>query len=235
MKPRYSMNAKLLSVTVSLLTAITLFIFLSSFQKTVESNKVKSETNISDTIEKFLYTYDSTGRLIVSEYRKQNIKRTYDYGIQDSIIITDWSNNGHRSRQAWLIDIDGHLLKGLNVKHTYDQHGFLIESVYDLLPHVRKEVFTIFKGDIIKRQVLDDGKVTAITNYTYFNFPDNKNYGQSFRGQRSVHLEKTKTEHDKGTTKTSTYSYTFDNFGRVITKTVSCSDSSSTWAYTYVD
>jgi hypothetical protein len=226
---------KYLFKSVALTTTAVLAISFSSLQKTFVSNKVKSEVNASGSGEKFLYSYDSLGRLLVFENEKQNTKRIYDYSLHDSIIIIQMDNKTRQHRQAWLIDTNGYLYKGSNVVHTYNQYGFLVESDYTFKSHSSKEVFSISNEDVTKREVLDDGKVTAATEWTYYPTKDNRDYGQAFRGRRSEHLKKTESELYKDSTILTTYTYTFDNLGRVNTQTISSPKGNNTWKYSYTN
>ena len=200
----------------------------------VRSQIITSPTGVPDTT---IYTYDNTGRLATS--LEDTLLTTYTYG-SNSITVTNMLS-GHTFLTVYNTSPGGLATSdSKGFVYTYSSWGYLMSLSYTGAGTYDSTLYLVSDGNVnttIRHQVdsSTDNRVTTV--YTYLSTIDSRDYGLSFLGGQSTNLINTETitQIINGSTYTInyTYSYTFDNKGRVTQQVKSSGTATYTTAYTY--
>lgn len=181
-----------------------------------DTNWVRTEAFGNEPPSEF-YVYDAMGRLISDSFNGDVKRYTYN---QDTITCNNFLNSQQYITNKYYLNARGLVYFDGQQYYYYDSLGENIESIYG----ADTEIFVWSHGDIVKEWAAG---ATDTGTFSYFDIPDNRNFGQQYFGRSAYHLIKSNSLSES-------YSYSFDGLGRVSTLTVN--DGSgilNTTTYTY--
>ena len=232
-------------LTTLLFSFLLITILLSSCKKdtsapiNVTISKVRSQiiTSSSGLPDTTIYTYDNTGRLYTS--LEDTLLTTYTYGsntvtvtsmLAGRTFLTIYNTN---SRGLATSDSKSFVYK-------YSSWDYLTSLSYTGTGIYDSTLYFVSGGNVdntVRHQVDSATDNLVTTTYTYLSIIDSRDYGLSFLGKQSTNLINTETitQVINGSTYTIryTYSYTFDNKGRVTQQVRSSGTATYTTAYAY--
>jgi|GEM_PF-2949665 len=212
---------------------------VSGLPTSVTVSNVKSTISTSPTgaLDTFVYTYDGNGRqlsnktdTVVTSYVYASGTVTMNIALAGEIFTTIYNTNS--AGQA-ISDTKGNT-------YSYDSLGYLTLLAHTISGGYDSTVYTIVNGNVttsVLRQIDAATNNTVTTTYTYLSTVDSRNYGLAFLGKQNTNLISTEniTQVINGATYTSsyTYTYTFDNQGRVVQQLEASGSDTYTTSYTY--
>jgi hypothetical protein len=211
---------------ISFIFLFSLVILFSGYKDPKADSRVKTVTTLSNAVTTVNhYCYDSLGRCAYNWYDGGDTAYFFyekNKVIQKSnqSVMTFTLNN-----KGYIIDLDG-------ITNTYDDSDYLIKTDDG---RITKSILTISNGDIIKAiniQIYD----SAIQNcdsaiLSYYQQFDTRNYGLPTYGRENIHLLKIQRIYSSKGGYMTSYTYSFDELGRVKKETTKTS--TSVWVHTY--
>jgi YD repeat-containing protein len=165
------------------------------------------------------YTYDAQGRCVSAN--ENNNLTTYTYG-QGTVTI-----NSSTGTTYGALNSNGLIIRGSDsTYYTYDANGYLIAETNTGTGN--SQTNTISNGNLVSEVQTVSGS-TVTNTFTYGSSYDSRNFGLAFRGKQSVNL----CTSNISSGSTTTYSYTYDSYGRIATETISQSGPVVSYTYTY--
>ncbi len=230
------------------LTSIIAFIVIAAFLGgchkdasviVTHTSKVKSESTTSPSGIPYTvtYTYDSSGRQVVSQ--TDTVVTTYVYGPDTITKTIDLANHFYVTKYA--VNAAGMILSDSKFYvYNYDNNGYLSTLSYTGNGNYDSTVYTISGGNVMSAVLhqVDSGTNNLVTTtYTYMSNTDSRNYGMSCMGKQNNNLISTQTVTQviNGSTysESYTYTYSFDSQGRVTQQVRSSGTAMYTTTYTY--
>ncbi|GAB4040778.1 hypothetical protein [Spirosoma gilvum] len=170
------------------------------------------------------YTYNSQ-KLLIQEnilYSSSNSAVSYEYN--SSTIKQSEFTGGILTKETSYSLNNQNLIGSIinaNTTYKYDANGYLIETTELLNPTgIQKTMYTIDNGNVIKKEITNPNFILT-TVYTYDLSKDNIPPKKLFEGRpsRNLLIKSSQDYHQFDinlyTNFTSTYSYTYDNQGKV--------------------
>lgn len=169
------------------------------------------------------YTYDNQGRQVLAAPTVGNSTVTV-YGSGSVTQTTGTTVVTYQLNAQGLAISDN-----TGATYTYDNNGFLLSETSG--PN-NSQSNTISNGDISNSTIVVNGVTTNLT-YSYTTNTDYKNTGISFLGKNSTHLISSVLYSQGSATVTYTFTYAFDNQGRVLQMTITGNNTTDQFSYTY--
>lgn len=168
------------------------------------------------------YSYDGQGRVLTIQDNSGT--ESYSYGpstvtvtnVQGQTTIYTLNNQGYAGSDN----------QGLT--YSYDNSGYLTAVAAQ---GGGSQTSTYQNGDEQTRTIVSNGTTTIL--FTYLTNTDYRDYGKHFLGKRNSHVLNSVTVTSGNNTTTYTFTYNFDDQGRVVTATQTGNNSITTTTYTY--